>query len=41
MADTDEADRRQEEVEEVEAIVQLIGRLNYPLVKVVEYHGDI
>ena len=41
MADTDEADRRQEEVEEVEPIVRLIGRLNYSLVKVVEYHRDI
>ena len=41
VADTDEADRRQEEVEEVEPVIWLIGRLNYPLVKVVEYHGDI
>ena len=41
LADTDEADGGHKEVEEVEAIVRLVGRLSHFLIKVVKYQRDI
>ena len=41
VADTDEADGGDEQVEEVEAIVRGVGGLNHSLIEVVKYHSNI